>query len=74
MSDDMNPKKEIPIEIKNEDGETVEIHQEGNVLQVTVQDPESRQLLQNILLEVKKMNFYLSQIADIELDIDELID
>ena len=75
MSDDnLNRKRELPVEIKNADGDSIQIQQEGTVLQVTAHDPEARQLLQGILGELKKMNFYLSQMSDIELDLSDFTD
>jgi hypothetical protein len=51
--------------ICNKDGEEFRHVQEGNRVFIPIRDEEQLTILHSIYSELKKMNFYLSQICDI---------
>lgn len=59
---------QVPIEIVNEDGDKVIVNSDGNLYAVSIRDEEQLSLLYKVYKEMKKMNFYLSQLVDQELE------
>ena len=49
------------------DGNPVKVAQEGNLFLLGVRDPEQTELLRHLVQEIKKTNFYLSQIVGVDM-------
>lgn len=61
----------VSVELFDKDGNAVSVIQEGNLFLLATENIQQICLLENILKEFKKMNFYLSTITDVEIGEDD---
>jgi len=59
---------QVPVEVHDDYGNKVEVAVEGNKFLIAIRDEEQMEMLSNIYTQLRKINFYLSQMIDQEIN------